>query len=43
MIAPAMFMPPMESPKAGAGGGGTLSYCLTPTAMPVRSQYDNWS
>ena len=38
MIPPAMVMAPMESPKAGAGGGGTSSCCLTPIATPARHQ-----
>ena len=40
MIPPAMVMPPMESPNAGAGGAGTfgLSGSLRPYAMPARFQ-----
>ena len=45
MMPPAMVIAPMESPNAGAGGGGTwsASACLTPSAMPERCQYDSTS
>jgi hypothetical protein len=40
MIPPAMVMPPMESPKPGAGGTGMISYSgrLAPIATPARAQ-----
>jgi len=40
MIPPAMVMAPIESPNAGAGGGGTWSNsaCFSPMAMPDRCQ-----
>ena len=38
MIPPAIVMAPIESPKAGAGGGGTWSACFTPMAIPERCQ-----
>ena len=40
MIPPAIVIPPIESPKPGAGGTGTRSYSgrLAPIAMPDRAQ-----
>jgi len=40
MMPPAMVIPPMESPKPGAGGMGVRSYSgrLHPMAIPARAQ-----